>query len=307
NNANLGGTGNFNFPVPPAQNNNRLTDNVQLQLRDGGFVYRGLANTPATETIGSLAVSGGHSVLNLATSGTGTVALTLANDFTMTPRSSLGFNINTLGGTTKLFVNGAVPAADATGILPRFVTISDFVTYNGVTGLTPYTGYATHFSTPGTNVSVTAASTVASSVNINALKRGSSSFTTTIGSGVTLSITSGVILSTGGTGTYAGGTIAFGSAPGAFFGSNTVSTSAITGSQGLLNAQGTLTLNGDLSGLTGTITQNGFGTSILGTNTFGGLIEVREGAFNINTSQTLSGQGAITLGVPANDVDLVGA
>src|SRR6185503_10541555 len=58
NNAALGGPGNFNITVPAAQNNNRLADNVQLQLRDGGFVYRGLANTPATETIGSLAVLG---------------------------------------------------------------------------------------------------------------------------------------------------------------------------------------------------------------------------------------------------------
>ena len=116
----------------------------------------------------------------------------------------------------------------------------------------------------------------------------------------------GMILSTGGTGTFTGGTIAFGSAPGAFFGTNTVS-SAITGTSGLLNALGTLTLNGDLSGLSGTITQNGFGTTTLATNTFAGAIEVREGTFNINTSQTLAGQGAITLGVSTNDVDMVGA
>ncbi|MFL6530835.1 MAG: beta strand repeat-containing protein, partial [Chthoniobacterales bacterium] len=303
NNASLAG---FNPITPGAQNNNRLSDTVQLQLRDAGFLYRGLANTAATETIGSLAVSGGHNVFNMATSGTGTVALTVANNFTMTPRSSLAFNIITLGGTTQLFVNGTTPAADATGILPRVVTTSDFVTYNGATGLTPYTGYATDFSTPGTNVSVTAASTVASSVNINALKRGTASFTTTLGAGVTLGVTSGMILSTGGTGTFTGGTIAFGSAPGAFFGTNTVS-SAITGTSGLLNALGTLTLNGDLSGLTGTMTQNGFGTTALATNTFAGPIEVREGTFNINTSQTLAGQGAITLGVAANDVDMVGA
>src|SRR5204862_6673665 len=73
NNAALGGPGNFNITVPAAQNNNRLADNVSLQLRDGGFTYRGLANTAATETIGSVAVLGGHNVLNLATSGTGTV------------------------------------------------------------------------------------------------------------------------------------------------------------------------------------------------------------------------------------------
>src|SRR5436190_15602783 len=306
NNAALGGAGNFNIPVPAAQNNNRLADNVPLQLRDGGFTYRGLANTAATETIGSVAVLGGHNVLNLATSGTGTVGLTVANDFTMVPRSSLAFNIATLGGTTKLFVNGTVPIADATGILPRVVTTSDFVTYNGVLGFTPYTAYATDFTTAGTNVSTTGAATVATSVNVNAVKS-TNTATTTINAGQTLGVTSGMVLSASGTRTYAGGTMAFGSTPGAFFGTNTVSTTAITGSAGLLNAQGTLTLNGDLSGLTGTMTQNGFGQTTLVTNTFGGAIEVRESVFAINTSQTLAGQGAITLGVPTNDVDLVGA
>jgi fibronectin-binding autotransporter adhesin len=55
------------------------------------------------------------------------------------------------------------------------------------------------------------------------------------------------------------------------------------------------------------ITQNGFGTTTLVTNTFAGSIEAREGTLNVNTSQTLAGQGAITLGVPANDPDMVGA
>ena len=196
--------------------------------------------------------------------------------------------------------------ADATGILPRVVTTADFVTYSGVTGFTPYTAYATDFTTAGTNVSTTGAASVASSVNVNAVKS-TNAGTTTITAGQTLGVTSGMVLSASGTRIYAGGTIAFGSTPGAFFGSNTVSTSAITGSAGLLNAQGTLTLNGDLSGLTGTITQNGFGQTTLATNTFAGAIEVREFFFNLNTSQTLAGQGAITLGVSTNDVDLVGA
>ena len=113
-----------------------------------------------------------------------------------------------------------------------------------------------------------------------------------------------MVLSASGTRTYAGGTMAFGSTPGAFFGSNTVN-SAITGSAGLLNADGTLTLNGDLSGLTGTITQNGVGQTTLATNTFGGAIEVRVGFLNINTS--LASPGTITLGVSTNDVDLVPA
>ena len=96
------------------------------------------------------------------------------------PRSTLAFSTTTLGGTTKLFVNGAVPAADATFILPRVVTATDFVGYNGVTGFTPYTGYATDFTTPGTNVSSDRAATaVNSSVNINALKRGTSYYAIT--------------------------------------------------------------------------------------------------------------------------------
>jgi autotransporter-associated beta strand protein len=297
-------TSTFGPAVPAAQNNNRLADNVEIQLRDGNFTYRGLANTAATETIGRISILGGHNIITLATSGTGTDVVTDAGDFTMVPRSTVAFSTTTLGGTTQLFVNGVVPPADVTGILPRVVTASDLVRYNAPTGFTPYTGYATDFNTPGTNVSVTAATTVNSSVNINALKRGTASFAITLGSGVTLGINSGMILSTGGTGTYTGGTIDFGFTPGAFFGTNTVS-SAITGTAGLLNAAGTLTLNGNLSGLTGTITQNGNGTTTLATNTFGDALELRVGFMNINTS--LPNPGSITIGTSANESNIVAA
>ena len=299
-------SGGFNPAIPAAQNNNRLADTVQLQLRDGGFTYRGQSNVAGSETIGSISVLGGNNVINLFSVGTGSATVTVAGDLTMVPRSTLSVQSTTLGAASKMFVNGMLPAADATGILPRIVNSTDFLTYNGTTGFTNYTGYATDFSTAGTNVAVTAAATVPASVNVNAVKS-TGTFSTTISAGQTLGITSGMMLNTSGTRTYAGGTIAFGSNPGAFWGNNTVSTSAITGSAGLLNALGTLTLNGDLSGLSGTITQNGFGSTTLGTNTFAGSFEVREGFFNINTSQTLAGQGAITLGVATNDVDMVGA
>ena len=157
NNASIGGAGSFSPTIPAAQNNNRLADNVDLQLRDGDFTYRGLANTAATETIGQLSILGGHNIITLATSGTGTAVVTVAGDFTMVPRSSVAFSTTTLGGTTQLFVNGAVPPADPTFILPRVVTATDFVRYNVGTGFTPYTGYATDFTTPGTNVSTTGA------------------------------------------------------------------------------------------------------------------------------------------------------
>ena len=75
------------------------------------------------------------------------------------------------GAAGKVFFNGTIPTADATGILPRIVGTNDFITYNGTTGMTPYTGYATDFSTPGRTSPSPRRPRVASSVNINALKR----------------------------------------------------------------------------------------------------------------------------------------
>ncbi len=293
-------------PTPAAQNNNRIRDDAEVQLRDGNFIYRGLSTAAASETFGNLNVQGGNNVVTLTPNGAGgTVTVTASGNLSLAPRATMQVSSTTLGAASKMFVSGTLPAADATGILPRMVGSSDFLTYNGATGLTPYTGYAPDFNTPGTNVAVAAGSTVASSVNINALKR-SGTFTTTIGAGQTLGITSGMILNTTGTGTYTGGTIAYGATPGVFFGGTNVVNSAITGSQGLINANSTLTLNGDLSGLTGTITNDNPATTNLATNTFPGSLEVRGGTLNINTSQTLAGQGPITIGVPQNDANMVG-
>ncbi len=122
---------------------------------------------------------------------------------------------------------------------------------------------------------MTAAASVPSSINVNAIKS-TGTFTTTIAAGQTLGVTSGMLLNTSGTRTYTGGTIAFGSNPGVFFAGTTGSggftiSSAITGSAGLINANSVSTLSGDLSGLTGTISTNGgFATTTLATNTFGG-------------------------------------
>src|SRR6201987_3313091 len=79
---------------------------------------------------------------------------------------------------------------------------------------------------------------------------------------------------------------------------------AITGSAGIINSVGTLTISAgdDLSGLTGDLTNNG--TTNLNTNTFGGTMQVRNGTLNINTS--LGAGGAITFGIPENASNLVG-
>jgi autotransporter-associated beta strand protein len=297
--------------VAAAQNNDRIRDDATIELRDGSFIYRGLAATNATETFGSMNLVGGHNVVQVVPNNVGTATVTGAGNFTMAPRSTMliqtlttgtGNSGNLLGANAQMKFNGTVPAGDATGILPRVVSNTDFVTYNASTGFTPYTGYSPDFNTPGTNVSITAATTVTSSVNINALKRGTTSFALTIDPGVTLGIDSGMILNTGGTGTITGGTVAFGPNPGVLFGTNNIQ-SAITGSAGVIVASGTGTFSGDMSGLSGTM--DVYGTANINTNTFTGPIKVRTGVLNLNVSQTGSGLGAITLGVPENDSDLV--
>ncbi len=303
NNASLGGVGSAQPTVPAAQNNDRLRDDAEVQLRDANFQYKGFAAAAATETFGDFSVLGGHNVVTLTPSGGGSVAVTASGDFFLAPRATMQISTATLGAASKLFVNGSMPEADATDILPRMIGTSDFLTYNGKTGFTPYTAYTTDLVTPDTNVALTAAATVASSININALKT-AGSFTTTINPGQVLGINSGMIFDASGTQTINGGTIAFGSTPGVLLGGTMNIGSAITGTQGIVKANGTATLSGDLSGLTGTITNSGTGTLNLNTNTFIGDLEVRGGQLAINTSQTLAGQGAIRIGVPQNDVNL---
>jgi autotransporter-associated beta strand protein len=302
NNTGLSGSGD-GPAIPAAQNNNRIRDDAELRLRNGNFIYTGRSATAASETFGTLNLLGGHNILSLTPGNAGgTVTLTASGDLTLAPRATLQITSATLGAASKVFVSGTLPAADATGILPRVVGTSDFLTYNSATGLTPYTGYASDFSTAGSNVAITSAvPTVASSTNINALKR-TGTFTTTIAAGQTLGVASGMVLSTSGTGTFSGGTIAFGATPGVFFGTNVVN-SAISGSAGLVQSTGTLTLNGNLSGLGGTITVNS--ALVLGTNTFAGALELRAGVLTLSTSQTLAGQGAIRIGVAENESNLV--
>ncbi len=310
NNAAVGASGNNAPNIPAAQNNNRIRDDAEVQLRDGNFVYRGLATAAASETFGTLNVAGGHNVVTLTPNGAGgTATVTASGDLTIAPRATLQVTSTTLGAASKMFVSGTLPTADATGILPRIVGSNDFLTYSGATGLTPYTGYAPNFSTAGTNVAISASTAVASSVNINALKNSAGGNTTlTIAAGQTLGLDSGMYYNSGfGTSTVAGpGTLDFGAKPGVLFATGNITLSGpVTGSAGLIVAKGTTTLSGDMSGLSGAVDVNS-GTLNLSTNTLASPINVRAATLNVNVSQTGAGQGPITLGVAQNDSNLVG-
>ncbi len=308
NNGSLGASGLIQPTILQAQNNDRLNDNAAITLRDGNFVYRGLSATSASETFGSLNASGGNNVVTMQPNGGGSVTLTATGDLSVGPRATLFVNTlgagNTLGANARFFVNGSLPAADATGILQRVTNSADFVTYNATTGLTPFASYSPDFSTPNTNVAITAA-TVAPTQTINALKR-SGTFLITINPADTLTITSGMILNATGTATYTGGgTIAFGNTPGVLLGGTNNIATALSGTEGLIMTSGTGTLAGDMSGLSGEVSVHA-ATANINTNTLKSPIRVRSGTLNLNVSQTGADLGAITLGVPENDVDLIG-
>lgn len=303
NNASFGGgAGIPSFPA--ANNGNRISDTAAVTLRDGTFVYRGLSTAASSETFGSLNLAGGNNVVTVAPTGAGgTASLTATGNLTMDPRSTMQISASStvLGTTGSLKFGGTVPAAVG-GIIPRIASTSDFVFYDTTNGFSPLTTYSPTV-TAGTNVALSAATSVPASVAINALKT-TASLTTTIDPAAVLTVNTGMMLAASGTHTITGGTLAFGASPGTFFGTHTIS-SAITGTQGLLVASGTTTLTGDLAGLTGTLSNIGAGTLTLsGTAAnFPGAIENRRSTLNINSNST---GGAITLGVAANDFNLLG-
>ncbi len=346
NNAGVAGTttalsGNNTPQIAGAINNDRLNDAAELQLRDGTFRITGRANTvdptilnPSSETIGSVNVLAGHNVINLiavrgsstATVFSGSVTLNVAGNLTMSPRSTLlisatGTPFSTtilpvLGVDQKVLVGGTLPAADATGILPRVVSSTDFIKYDAVSGLVPYVGYVTDLTTAGANVNVTTAltnQTVSASIAVNAIK---SSATTagavTIASGQTLTVSSGMILNHGGvTRTIAGpGNLNFGSKPGVLIGNSgsIAITAPVTGSAGLISSVGTNQAS-NMAGLTGDIDVNGGQFNHGNSGAFNGDVYVRAGTYSpVNTAGATTGwgTGTIYLGVAEQDANMYG-
>lgn len=306
NNAAFGSAG-LTPVVPAANNNNRISDTAAVTLRDGAITYRGLSGAASTETYGSMNVAGGNNTITVAPTGSGGQAtFAAAGGLTMDPRSTLQIAASSavLGTTGFVKFGGAVPAGvGLNGIVPRVVSTSDFVRYDATNGFTPLAAasYATSY-TAGADVSLGAAAAT-NTLSVNAVKT-TASLTTTINAGQTLTVDSGMMLAASGTHTVSGGTLAFGATPGVFFGSHTIN-SAVAGSQGLLaSGTGTVTLAGDLANLSGAVSNIGAGTLTLSgpAVNYAGALENRRGTLNLNAS---SAGGAITLGVAANDGDLL--
>lgn len=84
------GAGTSQPPTPAAQNNDRIRDDAEVQLRDGNFIYRGLSTATASETFGNLNVQGGNNVVTLTPNGAGgTVTVTANGNLSLAPRATM--------------------------------------------------------------------------------------------------------------------------------------------------------------------------------------------------------------------------
>jgi hypothetical protein len=274
-------------------NNNRISDNANIVMRDATFTYNSAGgNVASTETYGSLNISAGYNTLNLnipnPTTTNGTATLT-ANSLNIGPTASLLVSsYYQLGGTAEHMFNSVTDSATGTqyntsgAIIPRVITYTtygaigyDLAYYDPVYGLSAYNQSAGEYYTgsisAGGNVSLNGAQSGITNSTVNALRLTGVSSQSTLSfdaNNSTLNISSGMILVNSGTVTFQGngtkvqlGTINFGSVPGVITGGSgnayaVTSFLAMTGTGGLIVSGPNFNAYGSLANLSGGITIN---------------------------------------------------
>lgn len=270
-----------------ANNNsgNRLANAASLTFRGGSFVFRGSDVADSTETVGSLVVGAGRSIMTTSFGGTRAATFT-AGELTRPANGGTllvnGVNLGrdgsstasvarvilttapTLVGTTAALSTGINAAAQNTQIVPFLLgeatatsgglgtatgTANTFMTYNPATGLRPLNladEFTNNAFTTGHNVYITSTTSLVGSATINSLILSGSG--ATIGAGNTLTVESGAVFFSSGLGlTLGGGVLNFGNREG-----------IIT-----MNSTGNTTLS---TRITGTAGVSFYGTGTLVTN-----------------------------------------
>ena len=256
----------------------------------GGLLVGGTATLILDDTYGSVATA----VTGTLTRKSGTLVIVPQNgdlgsteglSFTQAPALTNGI----LGAFAVAQASGYDSTGDyltTTGTGPYSLTTATY--FNGLAGAT------------GTTVaSVTGSSSLGQNTSVYAIKFADST-TTTLGS-YTLSVSSGGMILNGGT--LSGGTVAFGSAPLIYVGSNDPGaiSSALNASSGLVKfGPGTLVLSGSNTGLSGNIYVNSGAINIqnawaLGASGTGNNTMVAAGASLQIQGNTAVGGNAITL------------
>ena len=184
-------------------NGNRVSDTRDINLDHGTLDFIGNA-AGSTESLGRLDINGNGLAKVLISGGDSTLTF-LSVNFANTGSALDLSTIASLGSNNKiLFTTAPSGIAVSNGILPRVVIGSDFAEYDVTNGVRAFTGYnnsnnlGTALATATMNL--TAAASVTGSQTVNALRLDHGTGVT-VGStvaGVTLTLTSGGLIATGG-------------------------------------------------------------------------------------------------------------
>lgn len=303
----------------------RINPTADMTMLGGTFQITGAASVASTQALNDLTLAGGFNTLTQSVGTGGSTALT-GRSLVMSPGATALFRSSTLplttgapatssftfSGATPTEVGGPAILVGAVGAASTSTNGTDFVRYIpggvGIARLDPSEYTANGYGSSGANVDVTSAQTVASPGTVNAIRTGA--FTTTLNAPVT--VTTGMILSTG-SATFAGtSALDFAGSRGYFFtsGGNITVNSPITGSAGITKTVGanTLTLGGDMSGLTGGVVVQG-GTLTFATTSnstaFGGTLDILQGTANFTIAD--AGTGDVNLGAATAPADTAAA
>jgi fibronectin-binding autotransporter adhesin len=191
--------GTFALDNSGTANPNRLPSGAAINLNGGTLRFIGNSTTFATETVGVITLTGGHSTIQVnPVSGAFLTRLTASRLARNPPGATVNFSSSggTLGSATDQFTLTALPilVGNNGGILP-YATYADndFATY-GANGIAQFTGYVNNLGSAGPNdiVKLTGSATVANTQTIAGLVLVNS--TININAGIVLTLSSGGLI-----------------------------------------------------------------------------------------------------------------
>jgi autotransporter-associated beta strand protein len=257
----------------------RIVNSASINLNGGSIGLYGSGAVAATETLGALNLLGGANMVEVdARNASGSAQLSFASINRAANGATVRFLDNAVGTKNKIVFTSA-PTLTAS-IIGGWATVgSEFATYASGS-VTALGSYSTSF-TANTDVRpAVSPPAIAISVAINSLNlQGGPVLTTTINTGVTLTVNSGGILSSGGTHVIAG------------VGTGTLTAGAGSANDLIAHVNSGLTVNAIIANNGAnavSMVKSGVGTLTLGgINTYTGRTYLNEGVLQISSEQNL--------------------
>lgn len=280
------------------QSGNRVTDSTAINSKGGKIIFGevgGGGSVNQSETLGVLTLQAGDLEISTSNLSAGTSRLTFTGSLSHTVGATINFSGASLGALTNQV---AFTTQGSTTFLGGWATAgTEWASYVAGTGANtgvlifgsgaPGAGtYTTNAFTATQNIKLTASTnpTGSGTLAINSLNLQGSTIATTIPTGLTLNVSSGGILASGGTSLSIGAT----------------GTGNITSSSGELDvwvptAGQLLTISAPITGAGVSVVKAGLGSLVLnGANTYGGKTFINQGTLQVNADSGLGGPPALT-------------